>query len=142
MHGRPHVTHQPHTMPSLHTADPALLTASRKTQLFALLVSLASTSIFVFVDLRLAIEPQYRLAPHAPLFESDVVPLVALGVLGLMWASPLTAAAGMQRHPLAFKVYMPFEGGALFVAFQSFGWMLCVQREKRETRETRERDVG
>ena len=128
-------------MPPLHAANAALLTASRKTQLLGFLASLASTSIFVFVDLRLAIEPQYRLTPHAPLFESDVVPLVALGVLGLMWASPLTAAAGMQRHPLAFKVYMPFEGGALFVAFQSFGWMLCVQREtQREGRRDGMRD--
>eukprot|EP00466_Bigelowiella_natans_P005639 jgi/Bigna1/138734/aug1.46_g13442 len=51
------------------------------------------------------------------------VTLIAIAILGMIWAGPLSTIAGACRYQ-EFRLWMPFFGGPRFVILQSLGWFL------------------
>eukprot|EP00051_Salpingoeca_urceolata_P008174 m.104003 g.104003 ORF g.104003 m.104003 type:complete len:1560 (+) comp15614_c0_seq1:465-5144(+) len=65
------------------------------------------------------------LAEFYPLSANSIGMVMTLSSVAMLWAAPLTTVAGLKLYPGQFQVYMPFQGGFVFVLFQGFGWALC-----------------
>ena len=53
--------------------------------------------------------------------DAQLLPSLALAVVGLAWSAPLTVIAGAHRYPTTWTLWQPFQGGSVFVVQQALG---------------------